>query len=321
MKRKTSRFHYLIKTKTMINCRAILFTLVVLISAQAGAQNLRAGSFNLRYDNPSDSLNNWQYRKNTIAGLIQFHDFDILGTQEGLENQLVQLKGLLPDYEYIGVGREDGKNTGEHSAIFYKTASFELLEKGDFWLSEDPSKPNKGWDAVLPRICSWGRFKDKSSGFTFYFFNTHFDHVGKVARSESAKLILEKIKQIAGTSPTLLTGDFNVDQNSASYKILNGSSILTDTYDLAPLKYGAEGSYNGFDINNRSESRIDHIFVTADFKVEKHGILTDTYQTETADLDKINNSGNYPKEISLYSNEARLPSDHYPILTVLTVKN
>lgn len=120
MKRKTSRFHYLIKTKTMINCRAILFTLVVLISAQAGAQNLRAGSFNLRYDNPSDSLNNWQYRKNTIAGLIQFHDFDILGTQEGLENQLVQLKGLLPDYEYIGVGREDGKNTGEHSAIFIR---------------------------------------------------------------------------------------------------------------------------------------------------------------------------------------------------------
>jgi len=304
----------------MTKYRVLFFALMVLISAHVGAQNLRAGSFNLRYDNPADSLNNWQYRKNTIAKLIQFHDFDILGTQEGLEHQLVQLKGLLPGYKYTGVGRDDGKEAGEHSAIFYKTARFELLEKGDFWLAENPSKPKKGWDAVLPRICSWGRFKDKDSGFIFYFFNTHFDHVGTVARNESAKLILKKIKQIAGENPTLLTGDFNVDQNSSSYKILNGSSILTDTYDLAPLKYGAEGSYNGFDINNRSESRIDHIFVTADFKVEKHGILTDTYQTETTDLEKIKNSGNYPKEIALYINEARLPSDHYPVLSVLTIK-
>lgn len=304
----------------MTKFRLLFFAIMVLISAQVGAQNLRAGSFNLRYDNPEDSLNNWQYRKNTTAKLIQFHDFDILGTQEGLEHQLVQLKELLPGYKYTGVGRDDGKDAGEHSAIFYKTARYDLLEKGDFWLAEDPSKPKKGWDAVLPRICSWGKFKDKDSGFIFYFFNTHFDHVGTVARNESASLILKKIKQIAGKNPTLLTGDFNVDQNSSSYKILNGSSTLTDSYDLAPLKYGAEGSYNGFDINNRSESRIDHIFVTSHFKVEKHGILTDTYQTETTDLEKIKNSGNYPKEISLYKNEARLPSDHYPVLSVLTIK-
>lgn len=281
------------------------------------AQELRVASYNLRYDNPADSLNNWQYRKNTIAKLIQFHDFDIFGSQEGLQHMLTQLSSKLADYSYIGVGRDDGKQKGEHSAIFYKSKMFQLLDKGNFWLSEDTSKPNVGWDAALPRIVSWGKFKVKQTGLEFYFFNTHFDHVGVQARKESARLILKRIKDIAEDKPTLLTGDFNVDQNSASFKVLNGSQILTDAYDIAKLKYGAEGTFNGFKINTRSESRIDHIFVTNDFKVLKHGILTDTYHTNLKTLKKEKNSGAHPKEISLYKNEARLTSDHYPVLSVL----
>lgn len=305
----------------MSKFKLLLVTFCVVSLVNIGhSQTLRVGSFNLRYDNPADSLNNWEYRKNAIAEFIQFQDFQILGTQEGLQHQLDQLQKMLPTFAYIGVGREDGEHAGEHSAIFYKKDRFQLLDKGDFWLSQDPSKPNKGWDAVLPRICSWGEFKDKKTGLKFYFFNTHFDHVGTVARRESAKLILKKIKEIAGKKPVLLSGDFNVDQNSASYKILNGSELLTDSYDLADLTYGADGSFNGFNINNHTDSRIDHIFVTDDFNVGKHGILTDTYHTEQEDLDKIKNSGNYPKEISLYQNEARLLSDHYPLLVVLTAK-
>ena len=314
--------NYQLKTHIkMLKHKIVLVALCIIGLLNIGnAQTIRVGSFNLRYDNPADSLNNWQYRKNAIASFIQFQDFQILGTQEGLQHQLDQLQERLPDYAYIGVGRDDGKNAGEHSAIFYNKDRFQVLDKGDFWLSQDTSQPNKGWDAVLPRICSWGKFKDKETGLVFYFFNTHFDHVGTVARKESAKLIPEKIKAIANGKPTILTGDFNVDQHSESYKILNGSKLLTDAYDLAPLKYGAEGSYNGFDIDNLTDSRIDHIFVTGDFNVEKHGILTDTYHTEQKDLEKIKNSGNYPKEISLYQNKARPLSDHYPLLAILTIK-
>lgn len=300
-----------------------LFTLLIIILcfSSVDAQTLRAASYNLRYDNPNDSLNNWKYRRNTVAKLIQFHDFDIFGSQEGLRHMLDQLSNRLPDYSYIGVGRDDGKQKGEHSAIFYKTKMFQLLDKGDFWLSEDPSKPNVGWDAVLPRIVSWGKFKEKETGLVFFFFNVHFDHVGIIARKESSKLILRKIKDIAKNKPTLLTGDFNVDQNSASFKVLNGSELLTDAYDLADLKYGPEGSFNGFKINTRSESRIDHVFVTDDFKVLKHGILTDTYHTDMKKLKKEKNSGAHPKEILLYENQARLTSDHYPVLTVLKIRN
>src|SRR5690606_32554944 len=177
----------------MSRSKKIVFLIALFLAASLSSQKLRVATYNLRYDNPQDSLDNWQYRKSTVAKLIQFHDFDIFGTQEGLKHQLDYLQEEMPGYAYIGVGRDDGKDAGEYAAIFYKKELFELLDKGNFWLSEDTTKPNKGWDAVLPRICSWGKFKEKSSGLVFFFFNTHFDHVGTIARQESAKLILNKI--------------------------------------------------------------------------------------------------------------------------------
>ena len=299
---------------------ALFSFLLLLMGENMVAQELRVASYNLRYDNPGDSLNNWKYRKDVVGGLIKFHDFDIFGSQEGLHHQLEDLLEELPNYKYIGVGRDDGKKEGEYAAIFYKTDKFELLEMGDFWLSQDPTKPNKGWDAVLPRICSWGKFQEKDSGFTFYFFNVHFDHVGTLARQESAKLILQKIEDMVGEVPVLLTGDFNVDQHSDSYAVLQNSSRLNDAYEAALFKYGAEGTFNNFEINTRSQSRIDHVFVSEDFKVLKHGVLTDTYQTSEVDLQELANRGTYPREIVLYHNQARLPSDHYPVLTVLKVE-
>lgn len=303
----------------LVKC-VFLSLLLFLIGEKMVSQKLRVASYNLRYDNPGDSLNNWKYRKEVVGGLIKFHDFDIFGSQEGLHHQLEELLKELPSYSYIGVGRDDGKKEGEYAAIFYKTDMFELIEKGDFWLSQDSTYPNKGWDAVLPRICSWGKFKEKSSGFIFYFFNVHFDHVGTLARNESAKLILQKIDLLAGNLPTLLTGDFNVDQHSDSYKLLKASQKLKDAFDEALFKYGAEGTFNRFEVNTRSQSRIDHVFVSDDFQVLVHGILTDTYQTSESDLLELANSGTYPKEIILYRTTARLPSDHYPVLTILEVQ-
>ena len=134
-------------------------------------------SYNLRYANAEDSAagNGWGKRYPVMAKLIQYHSFDIFGTQEGYIRQLEDMKAALPGYEYIGVGRNDGKEAGEHSAIFYRTDKFDLIKKGDFWLSETPDTASIGWDAVLPRICSWGHFKCKDTGFEFLFFNLHMD--------------------------------------------------------------------------------------------------------------------------------------------------
>ncbi|UGU15695.1 endonuclease/exonuclease/phosphatase family protein [Sinomicrobium kalidii] len=306
------------KQKTQKSYGSYVALILILVNISVVfSQTMNVASYNLRYDNPSDSLNNWKFRKEVIAKLIRFHDFDIFGSQEGLQHQLDELEEELTAYAFIGVGRDDGKNKGEHSAIFYKTNKLDVLDKGDFWLSPETDYPNKGWDAVLPRICSWGRFRVKETGYEFYFFNVHFDHVGTVARKESARLILRKIKEIAKGNPVILTGDFNVDQNSPSYKILKSSEILADSYDLSPLKYGVQGTYNGFDVNSASGSRIDHVFVSGDFKVEKHGILTDSYKIREQNLEKLVNTGNYPKEIKLYGNKSRLPSDHYPVMVVL----
>ncbi len=153
--------------------------------------------YNLRNANGSDSArgDGWGQRYPVIAQIVQYHDFDIFGTQECFLHQLKDMKEALPGYDYIGVGRDDGKDKGEHSAIFYRTDKFDIVEKGDFWLSETPDVPSKGWDAVLPRICSWGHFKCKDTGFEFLFFNLHMDHIGKKARVESAFLVQEKMKE------------------------------------------------------------------------------------------------------------------------------
>ena len=161
--------------------------------------------------------------------MVQYHDFDIFGTQECFIHQLKDMKEALPGYDYIGVGRDDGKEKGEHSAIFYRTDKFDVIEKGDFWLSETPDVPSKGWDAVLPRICSWGHFKCKDTGFEFLFFNLHMDHIGKKARVESAYLVQDKMKELGKGKelPAILTGDFNVDQTHQSYDAFVSKGVAT----------------------------------------------------------------------------------------------
>ena len=194
-----------------------------------------------------------------------------------------------------------------------------MLEHGNFWLSEITDRPNKGWDAVLPRICTWGEFRDKQTGFTFLFFNLHMDHVGVQARAESAKLILKKIKEFPKKLPAILTGDFNVDQNSESYKLLDGSGVMRDSYEIADFRYAPNGTFNGFHTDRKTESRIDHIFLTKEFDVKKYGVLTDTYRSEVAESSQKEQNGNFPKEVSLSKYKARTPSDHFPVMVVLSI--
>lgn len=283
------------------------------------AQQMNVATYNLRNANQSDSINGngWGQRCPIVASLIRFHDFDIFGTQEGKYDQLQQLKAALPGYDYTGIGRDDGKRAGEHSAIFYKTDKFELLKHGDFWLSTVTDRPNKGWDAALPRICSWGEFREKKTGFTFLFFNLHMDHIGVKAREESSKLVLREINEINKDLPVILTGDFNVDQNHACYAVLNNSGILKDSHEKAEFIYATNGTFNNFKTNLKTDSRIDHLFLSPVFKVKRYGILTDTYRVPVEGSKEGIKSGNFPKEVSLHQYEARVPSDHFPVMIVV----
>ena len=296
---------------------------LILCFINSGAVELKLGSFNIRYSNKSDSIagNGWGQRVPYVAGLIQFHDFDIIGTQEGKYHQLQDMLSMMPGYDYIGVGRDDGIHAGEHAAIFYKTDKFEIVEKGDFWLSETPEIPSKGWDAPShKRICSWGKFRDKNSGETILFINLHMDHIGVVARAESAKLVLQKVNELSdGNIPVIITGDFNVDQYSEPYALLQNSGVVKDSYEIADFRYAPNGTYFGFEPYRYTDKRIDHLFVNDKFHVKKYGVLTDTYRALLTDEQKASGKEQVSQKSPDYT--ARTPSDHYPIMIVVDTEN
>ncbi len=296
--------------------KRVYFLLLFLCSLSLlQAQTLTVASYNIRYKNEEDSINGngWYQRRPIICNLIRFNDFDIFGSQEVLVNPLHEMLAGLPGYSYIGVGRDDGKEAGEYAPIFYKTAKFKLLKSGHFWLSTITDKPNRGWDAVLPRICTWGQFQEKASKKKFWFLNLHMDHIGVVARSESSKLVISKIKEMCGKDPVILAGDFNTDQTHDNYKVLANSGILKDSYEVAQIRYALNGTFNNFDPTLKTDSRIDHIFVTPSVKVLRYGVLTDTYRTPIVESGTDVKSGNFPKEVSLHKYVARVPSDHFPV--------
>lgn len=272
----------------------ILTTLLTTVALYANAQSFKVATFNIRYDNPRDSGNLWVSRAPVVASLIRYHDFDIFGVQEALKNQLDDISTNLPQYARYGKGRDDGKDKGEHSSIYYKKDMFRPLKSGDFWLSATPDVPGKGWDATCcNRICSWVYLENIKSKKKFYVFNVHFDHQGVIARKESGKLMVQKIKEIAGTAPVLLTGDFNGGRESEWYQTLANSGIVRDTYSDVKYPYENNSSSNGFRVP-RGTGVIDHIFMSKQFSASKWGILTDTYF-------------------------GKFPSDHFPVAATVTL--
>lgn len=293
----------------------LIFSLVLLCCCftKVDAQ-FNVATYNIRVDKREDVLkgNGWLKRHPKICELIRYHEFDIFGAQEVEEHQLKDMLDSLSGYSYIGVAREDGKSKGEYVPVFFKSDKFDLLESGNFWLSETPDIPSKGWDAECYRIVSYGKFSVKKDGFVFWFFNTHFDHRGVQARKESAKLILQKIKDLAGPADKiLLVGDFNVDQNSEVYSFIKSYGTVKDSYDIASFKYAWHGTANNFEADIVTDSRFDYIFVSPSFKVSKYGILTDTYR-DYVDERKIT-LPNFSSEIVFTKAMLRLPSDHYPV--------
>jgi len=292
--------------------------LFVLLFAQTSfAQALYVGSYNIRYHNAGDSVrgDGWLQRRDVLCAQIAFEMPDVFGAQEVLYDQLNDVLQRLPEYDFIGVGRDDGKKAGEYAAIFYQKQKITLQDSGHFWLSETPEKPSLGWDAACIRICTWGKFEDKASGMSFYFFNLHMDHVGIIARREAAKLVVSRIRDIAKDAPVVLTGDFNVDQTNEIYQIFTQNNFLRDSYVVAKRKFAENGTFNSFATALKTDSRIDHVFVSNHFDVERYGVLTNVYwMPEDAEELKGRDA---PQEISFRRFTPHLPSDHYPVFVHL----
>lgn len=241
---------------------------------------VRVMTFNIRYDNPADSLDNWAYRKDRAAKAIRFYDADIVGTQEVLHNQLEDLRQRLPGYEVIGVGREDGKEKGEYSALWYRTDRFTAQDSGWFWLSETPEVAgSKGWDGACERIATWARLQDKLTGQELFVLNTHLDHVGVEARREGVKLVLDKVQELGGDLPVIVTGDFNAEPESGVIKQVTDAADpehLTDARTVAALVYGPDWTFHDFGrVPMEQRQRIDYVFVKNGLEVLKYGILAE----------------------------------------------
>jgi endonuclease/exonuclease/phosphatase family metal-dependent hydrolase len=253
-------------------------------------------SFNIRYDTPNDGEHAWPHRRDRAASMIRFHQADLVGLQEALRGQIDDLVERLPEYAWFGVGRDDGVDAGEFSAIMVRRDRFEVLDEATFWLSETPEVPgSKSWDAAITRVVTWGRLHDRSTGDTLVHLNTHFDHIGVTAREESARLLTVRIPEIAGNHPAIVTGDFNTQPDTEAYRILSAS--LQDARDLsATPHHGPDGTFFGFTVSpDEPGPRIDYIFVRGPFDVLRHASLPDHWH-------------------------GRYPSDHVPVLAEVVLR-
>lgn len=246
------------------------------------AQTINAMSFNIRLNTSSDGINAWPNRSSKVSSQILFHEVDFVGLQEVLHNQIVDLQKDLPQYAYVGVGRDDGETKGEYSAVFYKKDRLSPIQSNTVWLSTTPTVPgSKGWDANIPRVVTWVLFKDLKSEKEFYVFNTHFDHQGKEARKESALYVLKLVDSIAGNHPVIITGDFNARPNDEPIQILTDLSNKKHLKNSQALSekphYGPTGTFNGWQSKEVDDEPIDYIFIKNNVRVLQHAILSQTW--------------------------------------------
>lgn len=272
--------------------RQLLLSSLLALSPAVAATPLRAGSFNLRFDNPADGPDAWSLRRDAVLALIRRHRFDLLATQEGLLHQIEAIEGL-GEFGRVGVGRDDGRSAGEFAALFYRRSRFELLAHGDFWLSQTPQRPSRGWDArCCPRVVSWARLRDREDGRCWLVASVHLDHQGRVAQIESARLLLRWLQQQAGDDLQLLLGDFNLSPERAATAMLR--ERLQDAHELSESPpQGPAGSFHGFGRLLPATARIDHAYVDPRVRVLSHQFIADQRE------------------------DGRYPSDHFPLLVQL----
>jgi len=265
-----------------MSMKKTLIVVLILLPFCMAAQQLNVMSFNIRLNIASDSLNAWPYRKDMVASQVLFHQAHILGVQEALHEQMADLTARMPSYKYVGGGRDDGKQKGEYSAIFYDTTRLRVLKSETFWLSETPSVAgSKSWDAAITRIVTWAKMRDKKTGKDFFVFNTHFDHMGKIARKESALLLLRKVKDIAGAEPSITMGDFNSKPHDEPIMAIvdkKNPLHMVDSKEISTTPhYGPAGTFNGFRSKEVDDHPIDYIFLRGNWKVLSHATISQTW--------------------------------------------
>lgn len=272
----------------------LLFTIM---SLSGLSQTVTVMSYNIRLDTKADGVNQWGNRIEKVSDLIKKYNPDLLGVQEALHNQMMDLQKNLPDYQFVGVGRDDGKEKGEYSAIFYKKDKFDVLKQNTFWLSETPTVPgSKSWDAAITRIVTFATLKEKSSGKSFIYANTHFDHIGKEARKNSANtikhLLLDFMKDYKDI-PAIVSGDFNSEPTADPYlNMINGKELaLADARPATDLT----GTFCGFEVDKIECRTIDYIFHSAQWKASNYKVIQD-------------HDGKF------------YPSDHLPVIATFTLK-
>jgi endonuclease/exonuclease/phosphatase family metal-dependent hydrolase len=260
----------------------------------AAALELTVASYNLRLDLASDGRDAWPHRREAVKGLIRRHGFDVLGTQEGLARQIDDL-AAMPGYAVVGVGRDDGRRGGEFAAIYFRSDRFDRLASGDFWLSQTPERPSKGWDArCCNRIATWVRLRDRATGRAFVVLSVHFDHEGAVARRESAALVLRRLREIAAGDPVICVGDFNATPESEPIALMT-RELRDARVVAASAPAGPVGTFNGFRIDAPLTDRIDYVFVGPGWRVQHYVAIDDKA-------------------------DGRYPSDHLPVAARLRLQ-
>ena len=255
--------------------------------ALVAQETLSVMTYNIRYDSPYDSLDRWDYRKKILTDQIRFYAPDVLGIQEGLLHQIKYIKNALKDYEYLGVGRDDGGKKGEYCALFYKKEILTPKQTGTFWLSKTPKFPSKDWDAALPRICTYAHFSTGKN--EFWVFNTHFDHLGITARLASSELILNEMARINKQNhPAILMGDFNALEQEPPIQWIT-QQYLDSRYSTRHF-FGGTSTFNGFNITPQENRRIDFIFHNEQLISTKTAIISQLI-------------------------EQHYPSDHFPVIS------
>lgn len=213
----------------------------------------------------------WTFRTYRVAQTIRDIAPDTFGVQEAHFGWMTYLTENLPEYAYVGVGRDDGREEGEFSAVFYKRDKYELLDSGTFWLSETPDKPGKGWDAVCVRICSYAFLREKETGREFVHFNTHLDHVGQIAMQKGAELVAKKACELFPGKIAFFTGDFNVTPESAPCKAVKDGGFV-DSRDVAEIA-DMSNTFHAYTTGDMGVNVIDYVFVKGGVKVEKFTVV------------------------------------------------
>ena len=284
--------------------KSFLLGSLILISTVSYSQSVSVMSYNIRLDTEADGINQWKNRPDKVVALIKKYNPDLLGVQEALHNQMMDLQKGLSEYAFIGVGRDDGKDKGEYSAIFYKKEKFTVLSHNTFWLSETPNVPgSKSWDAAITRVVTFAMLEDKSTGKSFLYANTHFDHIGKEARKNSASLIKTYLKgYMAGATlektlkeiPVLVSGDFNSEPTDEPYlTMIDGKDI--HLFDARPAT-DLTGTFCGFEFDKITCRTIDYVFHSSQWKASDYKVIQD-------------HDGKY------------YPSDHLPVMAMFELKD